>query len=414
VSSSGASHQSQRRPAVFLDRDGTIIEDAGYIRDPRQVRLLPGADRAIRRLNTNGFVTLVVTNQSGIARGLLTENDYRAIQQRVDELLRNGGAHLDGHFFCPHLPEVSGPCECRKPGTLLYRVAAERFNLDLPGSWWVGDRMRDVLPAASLGGRGILVGDTPDSAEPGAALRAPDLESAVGLILSQAGSASLGSSPMTMRIAVAISGRGTNLEALLRVLGPDAPAEIVMVLSDREAEGLALARARNIPAEILDDPEDATRWLTLLRRRRADLVVLAGYLKLVPSEVIAAFRGRIINIHPALLPDFGGKGMYGRRVHEAVLASGARETGASVHLVDEGYDEGAVLAQVKIPVLPHDTPQTLAQRVLELEHRLLPAVVLAAARAGRPVSLMESKSGFGSQRSQDLRTPDPQVPTPDS
>jgi folate-dependent phosphoribosylglycinamide formyltransferase PurN len=121
--------------------------------------------------------------------------------------------------------------------------------------------------------------------------------------------------------------------------------------------------------------------------------VLAGYLKLVPSPVVAEYRDRIINIHPALLPDFGGKGMYGRRVHEAVLASGARESGASVHLVDERYDRGAVLAQARVPVFPNDTADDLAERVLAEEHRLLPAVVLAAARAGRPVPLNEPATG---------------------
>jgi phosphoribosylglycinamide formyltransferase-1 len=194
---------------------------------------------------------------------------------------------------------------------------------------------------------------------------------------------------MTMRIAVAISGRGSNLEALLRELGSGAPAEIALVLSDRAAAGLSLARARNVPAEVLSDADDASAWLRLLRRHQVDLVVLAGYLRLVPATVIEAYRDRIINIHPALLPDFGGKGMYGRRVHEAVLASGVRETGASVHLVDERYDRGAVLAQVRVPVLPNDTPEGLAKRVLEVEHRLLPAVVLAAARAGRPVPLAD-------------------------
>jgi phosphoribosylglycinamide formyltransferase-1 len=109
-------------------------------------------------------------------------------------------------------------------------------------------------------------------------------------------------------------------------------------------------------------------------------VVLAGYVKLVPANVIAAYRGRIVNVHPALLPEFGGKGMYGRRVHEAVLASGARETGATVHLVDEAYDHGATLAQARVPVLPGDTPELLAQRVLEVEHRLLPEVVLTFSR----------------------------------
>jgi phosphoribosylglycinamide formyltransferase 1 len=115
--------------------------------------------------------------------------------------------------------------------------------------------------------------------------------------------------------------------------------------------------------------------------------VLAGYVKLIPAEVITAYRGRIINVHPALLPAFGGRGMYGHRVHQAVLASGAQETGATVHLVDEAYDHGASLAQARVPVLPGDTPELLAQRVLEVEHRLLPAVVLAAAAAGRLVPL---------------------------
>jgi phosphoribosylglycinamide formyltransferase 1 len=196
---------------------------------------------------------------------------------------------------------------------------------------------------------------------------------------------------MNMRIAVAISGRGSNLQSLLQSLERGAPAEVVLVLSDRAAPGLALASARGIPTAVLVDPGDGGSWLDQLGRHRVDLVVLAGYIRLVPPSVIAAYRGRIINIHPALLPDFGGKGMYGRKVHEAVLASGARESGASVHLVDERYDEGAVLAQARVPVLPGDTAERLAERVLEAEHRLLPAVVLAAARAGRVVVLNQSR-----------------------
>jgi phosphoribosylglycinamide formyltransferase-1 len=198
---------------------------------------------------------------------------------------------------------------------------------------------------------------------------------------------------MTMRIAVAISGRGSNLEALLGALQPGARAEIVLVLSDRDAPGLSLARNRSIPVAVLSQPSNGEAWLELLRQYRIDLVVLAGYLRLVPASVIAAYRGRIINIHPALLPQFGGHGMYGRKVHEAVLASGARETGASVHLVDEQYDRGAVLAQMRVPVLPNDSADDLAARVLEVEHRLLPAVVLAAARAGRAVPLDETAVG---------------------
>ena len=196
---------------------------------------------------------------------------------------------------------------------------------------------------------------------------------------------------MTMRVAVAVSGRGSNLEALLRALGPGTAARVALVLSDRAgAAALERAREHGIAAEVLPDPSDGGDWLARLEQHRIDLLVLAGYLKLVPAAVIARYRGRIVNIHPALLPAFGGRGMYGRRVHEAVLASGARESGATVHLVDEVYDRGAILAQRRVPVLPGDTPDRLAARVLEVEHRLLPAVVLAAAAAGRPVPLPDT------------------------
>ena len=187
---------------------------------------------------------------------------------------------------------------------------------------------------------------------------------------------------------MAISGRGSNLEALHEALKAGAAAKIVVVISDRpDAGGLERARQWGLSTEVLPSPSDGAVWLAVLRRYAVDLVVLAGYVKLVPANVIAAYRGRIVNVHPALLPAFGGQGMYGRRVHEAVLASGVRETGATVHLVDEVYDHGATLAQARVPVLPGDTPELLAQRVLEVEHRLLPAVVLAAAEAGEPVAL---------------------------
>lgn len=143
--------------AVFLDRDGTLIEDPGYLGDPAAVRLLPGAAASVSRLNEAGLLAIVVTNQSGIARGRLTEDDYQAVAARLDALLRTEGARLDAQYFCPHLPELSGPCECRKPGTLLFRQAADRFGIDLVESWWVGDRLRDAEPAATLGGTGILL-----------------------------------------------------------------------------------------------------------------------------------------------------------------------------------------------------------------------------------------------------------------
>ena len=196
------------------------------------------------------------------------------------------------------------------------------------------------------------------------------------------------SSAMSMRIAVAASGKGSNLGALLEALGDGREAEVVLVLSNRaEAPALDLARGRGIAAAVLADYRSGAEWLGLLERHGAELLVLAGYLKLVPTEVIARHRGRILNVHPALLPAFGGPGMYGRRVHEAVLASGVAESGCTVHLVDEEYDRGAILGQRRVPVLPGDTPDTLAARVLTEEHRILPAAVLAAARAGKPVPL---------------------------
>jgi D-glycero-D-manno-heptose 1,7-bisphosphate phosphatase len=176
-------------PAVFLDRDGTIIEDPGYLADAGAVTLLPGAAAAIARLNRDGRPVVVVTNQSGIARGLLTKEQYFATERRLDALLRENGAHLDAHYFCPHHPDLTGPCACRKPGVRLFVRAAEDLGVDLEASWWVGDRVRDVLPAEALRGRGILVlsGDGAKEAATPEARRfphVPDLTSAVELILS--------------------------------------------------------------------------------------------------------------------------------------------------------------------------------------------------------------------------------------
>jgi len=195
---------------------------------------------------------------------------------------------------------------------------------------------------------------------------------------------------MPMRVAVCASGGGSNLGALLDAFPPGSDAEIVLVISDRRGTGaLDRARDRGVAAVVLERPSSGEEWNALLAAHGVELVVLAGYLKLVPAEVIARWTGRIINVHPALLPAFGGPGMYGMNVHRAVLESGARESGASVHLVTEEYDRGAVLAQARVPVEPDDTPERLASRVLEAEHRLLPAVVRAAARAGRPVPLSQ-------------------------
>src|SRR5438093_8690846 len=143
--------------AVFLDRDGTIIEDAGFVHEPGKVKLLPGAAPAIKQLNEHGFLTITVSNQSGIARGLYTVADYTAVERRLAELLEAHGAHLDGGYFCPHHPRFTGPCDCRKPATKLFRDAAQALDIDFTQSWWVGDRLSDVQPAATLGGHAILV-----------------------------------------------------------------------------------------------------------------------------------------------------------------------------------------------------------------------------------------------------------------
>lgn len=184
------------------------------------------------------------------------------------------------------------------------------------------------------------------------------------------------------RIAVLASGRGSNLEALARHLALRATdaVEIAVVASHRaDAGALALARERGIPTTVID-PADGAGIIARLAAHDVSLVVLAGYVRLLPPEVVRNWPGRIVNVHPALLPAFGGRGMYGRRVHAAVLASGARLTGVTVHFVDETYDRGPAIAQWPVPVLGDDTADVLAARVLRIEHLLFPRAVDAVAR----------------------------------
>jgi histidinol-phosphate phosphatase family protein len=145
------------RAAAFLDRDGTIIRDLSYVGDPRDVELLPGAAAAIRRLNDREIAVVVITNQSGIARGMFGLDEYEAVRRRLDDLLAAGGARIDASYMCPHHPDVDGPCDCRKPGLALYRQAIAEHELDAARSSFVGDRWRDVEPAGALGGLGILI-----------------------------------------------------------------------------------------------------------------------------------------------------------------------------------------------------------------------------------------------------------------
>jgi len=187
-------------------------------------------------------------------------------------------------------------------------------------------------------------------------------------------------------LAVFASGAGSTLRALLDSETSSSPWRVALVVSDREGAG-ALEHARSadretrvIPVSGRPQEEVAGETVELLRSRGIGLVALAGYLRLLPAAMVAAFPGRILNVHPALLPAFGGQGMYGAHVHRAVLASGARLSGTTVHLVDEEYDRGVILAQWPVPVLTGDSPESLAARVQEVERALYPLVLDHAAR----------------------------------
>jgi histidinol-phosphate phosphatase family protein len=141
--------------AVFLDRDGTINADEGYISDPDDLALLPGASEAIKRLNKGGIKVIVITNQSGVGRGFYTADDVRAVNDRLEELLRLDGARLDGVYYCPHRPDEG--CGCRKPGTGLIETASVEHEIDLKRSFVVGDKASDIGLARGAGAKGILV-----------------------------------------------------------------------------------------------------------------------------------------------------------------------------------------------------------------------------------------------------------------
>ena len=184
---------------------------------------------------------------------------------------------------------------------------------------------------------------------------------------------------MPSRLAVLASGRGSNLQAIIDHfdnISRERIATVVLVASNR-ADSPALIRAATASIDIatFDAADDGDQLLDVLQRFRVDLVVLAGYLKRVPPKVVREYSGRILNIHPALLPDFGGEGMYGARVHEAVIASGAKESGVTVHVVNDEYDRGAIVAQWRVPVEPGDTAEALALRILSVEHVVYPRVI---------------------------------------
>ena len=208
---------------------------------------------------------------------------------------------------------------------------------------------------------------------------------------------------MTTRIAVLASGGGSNLQAILDhfdALGDQRSGHVVVVASDRETAG-ALERARRgeIPTVVLgSEPVAAQKALErMVDEHNVDLIALAGYLKLVPNDVVKRFEGRIVNVHPALLPAFGGHGMYGSRVHHAVIASGARVSGVTVHFVDAHYDQGAIIAQWPVPVFESDDAGTLANRVLRVEHLLYPRVLDAVAGGRMPLSAHTEAAPVGTK-----------------
>lgn len=192
-------------------------------------------------------------------------------------------------------------------------------------------------------------------------------------------------------VAVFASGGGTNLQALLDAFGahgsPDDSCRIALVVSDRPDIGaLERAAAVDVPTAVVrpKDFEDRKAFgdalLRSLDQHAIDFIALAGYLKLVPENVIQAYRNRIINIHPGPLPGFGGAGMWGHHVHDAVIKANVQVSGPTIHFVDERYDTGPIIAQWPVPVFSDDSPDSLAARVLKYEHRLYPAVLGALAR----------------------------------
>lgn len=183
---------------------------------------------------------------------------------------------------------------------------------------------------------------------------------------------------MNKKVAILASGNGTNAENIIRYFRNDERVRIELVLANRE-NAYVLERARNLNVPSVYMPkrewEDGESVLSLLRDREIDFIVLAGFLARVPDCILQAFPDKIINIHPSLLPKFGGKGMYGDRVHEAVVAAGEKESGITIHYLNERFDEGEIIVQYRCPVLPEDTAEDVAKKVHALEYEYYPQVI---------------------------------------
>ncbi|GAB2778559.1 phosphoribosylglycinamide formyltransferase [Rhabdobacter roseus] len=180
------------------------------------------------------------------------------------------------------------------------------------------------------------------------------------------------------RIAIFASGSGSNAEKIAQYFAPKPGVEVSLILTNNPQAGvIQRARSLHIPVVVFDRKAfyDTDRIVQLLQNQKIDLLVLAGFMMLVPEALVAAFPNRMLNIHPALLPQYGGKGMYGHYVHEAVVAAGERQSGITIHFVNERYDEGQVVFQSTCPVEPGDTPADVARKVQVLEHEHYPRVV---------------------------------------
>lgn len=191
-----------------------------------------------------------------------------------------------------------------------------------------------------------------------------------------------------MNIAVFASGNGTDMQAIIDGCKKGLiDGKVVVVISNRkDANCLNRANKEEIPNYYLDEnnyeseKEFSKEVIKVLKKHNTDIVFLAGYLKKIPTEIINAYDYNIYNIHPALLPKFGGKGMYGINVHKAVLEAGEKETGVTIHKVNKEYDKGEIIGQTKVPVLENDTPEVLAKRVLEKEHEFLVEILSKVAK----------------------------------
>jgi len=397
------------RKAVFLDKDGTIVPETGARTADVNVRPVPEAVEAIRKLRAAGFVIVVVTNQAAIARGYFTESELAVAHKALLAKFDAAGAPIDAVYYCPHLPDgtvmpYAIACGCRKPKPGLLLRAAEELRVDLTQSYMIGDGERDILAARAVGCKGTArvrpyqagaaeqcrqlgqTGQTSQTGRTGQTGQTRDTQAdAVFEHVRDAADWVLaverGKRPSPLRLAVLLSGGGTTLENLFAKIEQgslDARVEVV-IASRPDAYGLERAKNHGGDAVVIERKKfaDTASFSAALNERleryNVELVCLAGFM--VKWQIPDRHIGRAMNIHPALIPAFCGKGFYGHFVHEAVIEHGAKVSGCTVHFVDRAYDHGPIIVQKTVPVLADDTPETLAARVFEKECEAYPEAV---------------------------------------